>query len=181
MPYINTTTSEYPVAEAQIRNAYPNVSFPDPFVPPDGYAWVFPQSQPVHNALTHQAVEAAPEFVNDKWQQAWEVQALPQEVVTANTTAYNANLQAEISDAILKKLDEFAATRNYGSIISAASYATSTVPKFKQEAEYAIEWRDQVWSTAYQILAEVQAQTRPVPTVQEVLDELPVPTWPAPV
>ena len=179
MPYINTETNEYPVSEAAIRAAHPNVSFPDPFVPGAGYAWVFPQSQPAHDPLSQTVAEGAPELVNGNWVQTWETTALPPEVVTANTTARNAALQAEISDAILKKMDEFAATRNYGSMLSAASYANSTVPKFKQEADYIIGWRDQVWTLAYQILAEAQAGTRPVPTVQEVLDELPVPQWPA--
>ena len=181
MPYINTATSQYPVSEAQIRSEHPNVSFPDPFVPPEGYAWVFPQSQPEHDPLTHTVSEGEPELSGDQWIQTWTTTALAPEVVTANTNARNAALQAEISDAILRRMDEFAATRNYGSVLSAASYANSTVPKFKQEAEYIIQWRDQVWTTAYQILGEALAGTRPVPTVQEVLDELPVPTWPAQV
>lgn len=75
-------------------------------------------------------------------------------------------------------LDAFARTRNYDGILSAATYATSAVPKFKAEGQYAVEARDATWAKCYEILAAVEAGTRPMPTLDELLAELPVLTWP---
>ena len=79
---------------------------------------------------------------------------------------------------IQKRLDDFARTRNYDGILSAATYATSTVPKFKAEGQYAVEARDATWAKCYEILAAVEGGTRPMPTLEELIAELPVLTWP---
>ena len=62
--------------------------------------------------------------------------------------------------------------------MSAATYATSTVPKFKAEGKYAVEARDATWAKCYEVLAAVEAGSRPMPTLDELLAELPVLTWP---
>lgn len=80
--------------------------------------------------------------------------------------------------AIQKHLDSFAQTRSYDGILSAATYATSQVPKFKAEGQYAVEARDTTWAKCYEILAAVEAGSRPMPTLDELLAELPVLTWP---
>lgn len=78
-----------------------------------------------------------------------------------------------------QRLDDFARTRNYDGILSATTYATSTVPKFQQEGQYAVQARDATWATLYTILAEVEAGTRPVPTgYAEIEPELPALVWP---
>jgi hypothetical protein len=65
--------------------------------------------------------------------------------------------------AVQAHLDTFAATWRYESILSAASYANSTVPSFKAEALALMAWRDQVWAQCYTELAAVQAGTQPMP------------------
>ena len=80
--------------------------------------------------------------------------------------------------AVQQHLDVFARTRNYDGIMSAATYATSTVPKFKVEGQYAVEARDATWAKCYEVLAAVEAGSRPMPTLDELLAELPVLTWP---
>lgn len=85
---------------------------------------------------------------------------------------------AQYTEAVQQHLDTFARTRNYDGILSAATYATSSVPKFKAEGQYAVEARDNTWATAYQILAEVEAGTRPMPTLDEVIAALPALVWP---
>jgi hypothetical protein len=80
--------------------------------------------------------------------------------------------------AIQKHLDDFARTRNYDGILSAATYATSAVPKFKAEGQYAVEARDATWAKCYEILAAVEGGTRPMPTMEELIAELPVLAWP---
>lgn len=87
-------------------------------------------------------------------------------------------LQRQFTDAIQEHLDTFARTRNYDGILSAATYATSTVDKFRAEGQYAVEVRDAVWAKGYEILAKVVAGQRPIPTIEEVLAELPPLAWP---
>ena len=77
------------------------------------------------------------------------------------------------------RLDTFARTRNYDGILSCATYATSTVPKFQSEGQYAVTARDATWATLYTIMGEVEAGVRPMPTTwEEVEAELPTLTWP---
>ena len=85
---------------------------------------------------------------------------------------------AEFTYAIQQRLDDFSRTRGYDNILSAATYATSTVAKFATEGQYAVDARDATWSKSYEILAAVEAGTRPVPTLDELLAELPALTWP---
>ena len=85
---------------------------------------------------------------------------------------------AQYTAGVQKHLDDFARTRNYDSILSAATYATSTVPKFKAEGQYAVEARDATWAKCYEVLAVVEAGSHPMPTLDELLAELPVLTWP---
>ena len=85
---------------------------------------------------------------------------------------------AQYTAAVQKHLDDFARTRGYDGIMSAATYATSTVPKFKAEGQYCVEARDATWAKCYEVLAAVEAGSRPMPTLDELLAELPVLTWP---
>lgn len=85
---------------------------------------------------------------------------------------------AQYDAAVQQRLDDFAKTRNYTNIMSAATYATSTVPKFKDEGQYAVEVRDATWAKCYEVLAEVEAGSRPMPTLDELLSELPKLVWP---
>ena len=85
---------------------------------------------------------------------------------------------AKYTAAVQKHLDDFARTRGYDGIMSAATYATSTVPKFKAEGQYCVEARDATWAKCYEVLAAVEAGSRQMPTLEELLDELPVLKWP---
>jgi hypothetical protein len=80
--------------------------------------------------------------------------------------------------AIQKHLDDFAKTHSYDGILSACTYATSTVPKFAVEGQYAVEARDATWAKCYEILADVESGKRPMPTLEEIIGELPPLEWP---
>ena len=82
------------------------------------------------------------------------------------------------TSAIQAHLDAFARTRNYDGIMSAATYATSTVPKFRTEGQYAVEARDLTWAKGYEIMDAVLSGARPMPTLDEVIAELPALAWP---
>ncbi len=53
------------------------------------------------------------------------------------------------------------------------------MPKFRVEGQYGVEARDATWAKLYQILAEVEAGTRPIPSdYADIEPELPVLAWP---
>lgn len=86
--------------------------------------------------------------------------------------------KARLSAVVQSYLDTKPQERNYDGILSACSYATSTNPKFAAEGQACVAWRDDVWASCYQMLADVQAGTRAIPTEAELIAELPVLTWP---
>lgn len=88
MSYIHKVTGQYPITEREIRAANPNTSFPEPFVAPDQYDWVFPSPQPAHDPITQRVAEIAPELTAiGKYEQRWQVLQLPAEQSTANLAA----------------------------------------------------------------------------------------------
>lgn len=91
-----------------------------------------------------------------------------------------ASIQKRLTDAVQYALDSFAQTRGYDGIMSACSYANSTDAQFKIEADYCITLRDETWRMGYAIVADVKAGLRPIPTIEELIDELPVGSakWP---
>jgi hypothetical protein len=70
---------------------------------------------------------------------------------------------SDFENAVQTWLDAGAQAWRYESILSAASYANSTVQQFKNEALALIAWRDNVWNNCYGILAAVQGGTQPMP------------------
>jgi len=68
-------------------------------------------------------------------------------------------------------LNNFAAEKGYDSIVSACSYYTSTVPRFKAEADRAIVVRDTLWTAVFAALEDTSK------TAAEILDSLESPTW----
>lgn len=91
-----------------------------------------------------------------------------------------ASIQKRLTDAVQTALDAFAQTRGYDGIMSACSYANSTDAQFKLEADYCITLRDETWRMGYAIVADVKAGLRPIPTMEELIAELPVGSakWP---
>lgn len=80
---------------------------------------------------------------------------------------------AQLTAAIQRHLDETARSKNYDGILSLCTYATSTNPIFAAEGQAGLAWRDAVWTASYEIMDEVLAGERPVPTAEELIDLLP--------
>lgn len=102
------------------------------------------------------------------------------EYVSELVARRNAELFVTVQNETQRRLDDFAATRNYSGIMSLCTYATSTIPRFRVEGEYGVFIRDATWAKLYEILAEIETGIRPVPdSFEDVEPELPVPEWPA--
>lgn len=88
-------------------------------------------------------------------------------------------LQGRFTAAIQARLDGWAKERNYDGILSACTYATSSVQKFRDEGQLAVDMRDQTWASAYAILAQVLAGDRPMPSsLADIEADLPQLEWP---
>lgn len=178
MNYINTTTKDYPISEYEIRQSFPNISFPDPFVPPDGYAAVNEKDLPSYDATSQVVQEKSPRSYKGVYYQQWEVVDLDSSVAASNREARNAQLIDTYTVAVQKFLDTTAKTKGYDSIASACSYSLSTVEKFKNEGIAAISWRDAVWVFCYDALEKIKSGELAFPeSTDAFISTLPTITW----
>ena len=134
--------------------------------------------------------EAAPVLTaKGHWEQAWEVFDVRAGLTPEQLSDLNARIAAEdraavealvaaVGTAVQAHLDAEARTRRYDGILSACTYATSTVPSFRVEGETCVAWRDAVWAKCHELLAEVQSGKRKPLTPAEVVALLPAPEWP---
>ena len=108
---------------------------------------------------------------------------IEQPVLPINETAEkiaanrNASTKSRLTSVIQSMLDEKVRERNYDSILSLCTYATSPTAKFSAEGQAGVAWRDEVWAKGYSILADVESGTRAIPTESELLSELPDFVW----
>ncbi len=90
-----------------------------------------------------------------------------------------AKTATDFANAVQSHMDIKASERNYEGILSLATYATSTNPKFKAEGQAGLEWRDACWAYCYQSLYDVGVGLRTPPTVEGLISELPEMVWPS--
>lgn len=86
-------------------------------------------------------------------------------------------IQDEIITATQQRLDDFARTRNYDSILSACTYAASTNATFAAEGQRAVRLRDDTWQALYNILGQIATQGRVVNSYDDIDGDLPALTW----
>lgn len=84
----------------------------------------------------------------------------------------------EYTTAVQAHMDGKARERNYDGILSACTYASSSVPKFAAEGQVCIAWRDGVWSSCYRLLDAVMQGEIAAPSVGELIEILPELIWP---
>lgn len=180
---IDGVVDKYPLTEKDIIIENPNVSFPsiigkDTFADLD-YHPVVESIKPLYIADTQRVDEVMPICINTVWTQQWLITDLSEEEVTTNQDIKIQRLKSDIILEIQNRLDAFAKTRNYDGILSACTYATSSIPKFASEGQYAVNARDSTWASLYSFMAEVQTGTAQMPTsftdVEPLLPEL---VWP---
>ncbi|MNL02941.1 hypothetical protein D3C87_1234620 [compost metagenome] len=174
----NLQVEEYPISDLRAR--LPDVSLPvdltNDAVLPEGFVFVNPTAIPSFDSTTHRVVEVTPTLVDGKWVVTYDLVPLTASELEQVAQAVQSSVTVEAQ----LRMDTFARTRFYDSMLSACSYATSTVPRLKAEGQYCVDARDATWETLYGILGEVIAGTRPVPrSLADIEDELPVLAWPA--
>ncbi|MCZ4501027.1 MAG: hypothetical protein JWQ74_3582 [Marmoricola sp.] len=81
-------------------------------------------------------------------------------------------LQNEIVMGAQRRLDDFARSRNYDSIMSACTYATDPNPTFSAEGQKAVNLRSATWAALYQMLREVQTGARSMPSGFAAIESL---------
>jgi len=81
--------------------------------------------------------------------------------------------QQDISDAIQKMLDDKAKSLRYDNIMSVRSYCGWANP-FRSECEVVASWAASCWVIAGQIEQDVINGVRTIPSVEEVLLEMPI-------
>ena len=116
----------------------------------------------IHNCATGQS-----------YMEEYEIPDPTPEEIAAQQAAEQERIKNELTAAVQAHLDAKAKEKNYDDILSLCTYATSTDPVFSAEGQAGVEWRDAVWAKCYQVLGDVLAGTRPVPTKEELITELP--------
>jgi len=154
--FINTQTMAYPVSQQQIQEAFPNTSFPTPFVAPAPYEPVFDSPQPSYDPATQYVQQTTPVQTNNQWYQAWQVLALSAE----QQAQYIANLQAQTSATAQQLLS----ATDWTAIASVADPALSN-PYLSNQAEF-LSYRSQVRAIGVN-----------PPTTAPVFPKAPTPAW----
>ena len=89
-------------------------------------------------------------------------------------------IKAALSSAVQDHMDAAARAAGYDDIKSAVTYAEEpVVPKFQQEGQTFRAWRSLCWAACYEVMAQVEAGERDVPTADELIAELPALEIPA--
>lgn len=87
-------------------------------------------------------------------------------------------IQEELERGVEAWMNAVVAERGYNSIDTCiARYTDSPNPKYAQEAKAVKDWNTLVWDKCWDILKEVKAGKRAIPTLEEVIAELPVLVW----
>ncbi len=76
-------------------------------------------------------------------------------------------------DKLQEYMDKKAKTYGFDSVFNAASYIDSKIERFKNDSRILLDWRDSTWDKAYTILEDVLTEKRGIPTLDELLKELP--------
>lgn len=84
-------------------------------------------------------------------------------------------IKKRLTDAVQAHMDNESRRCGYDNIVNACGYAAAVNP-FQAESMSFVSWRGNVWSTCYQIMAEVEGGQRPIPTEAELIAMIPART-----
>lgn len=83
--YCKEDVIEYPFSLFELRNLYPNISFPNPIddqTLAEYYVYKVEENNPEYDPETHYLNELPPQLIEGVWKQRWEV--LPREIQIPN-------------------------------------------------------------------------------------------------
>jgi len=179
--YVKVTeqiVDKYPYTVNDLRKDNPQTSFPK--TPTDSllesydvFKVVYLQ-KPVYDLDTQKLVQdRQPSLIDGVWSIGYAIVNLTQEEIDNNIKL----LTKKYMDAVQEHLDTTAQERNYGGILSLCTYATSPNTTFATEGQAGVAWRDACWTYATQVLSDVNNNIRTMPTIEELIQELPTITW----
>ena len=168
MNYIQKTTKEYPVYETHIKAR--NKGF-------DEYEAVINTELPVYNKYAQMCVELEPELrVDGKHYKRYEVQDKTGETLIQGMEKLKLDMSKAVDGYIQNVVDTY--NRENGTMFekvhNCTAYKDITTYSHRQFCIDVLEFNANVWDTARSIEADVAAGLRPMPTVDELLAELPV-------
>lgn len=135
-----------------------------------GIGQVFEDAYPPEAALWCSDNDALIDEIEQKnGRRQFKIVAIPKPTVQE----LQAQAQNQLTAAVQHVLDSKAQELNYDSCLSVCSYIDTGVPKFDAEGRAFRTWRSAVWAKGYEILAQVQAGQRAIPTEAELIAELP--------
>lgn len=168
-----------PYSVGQLRKENPNTSFPknisEATLNSYGVFTVQEFPRPIYDPSTHKLVQQQVSGSGTTWSRGWDVVPLTAEELQRDKDKLIGMYTAAVQDM----LDNEAKTQNFDSILTAVTYAGSGKARFSGKGNAARNWRDSVWDECYTILEDVELGNRAMPTVEELLAELPTINWPA--
>ena len=159
----------------RLRQDYPNTSFPRVMTDEQlAEYYIYPVTevvQPLGDVVTKGAIT----LINGNWLETWSVRDYTSEETGAKTE----ELKSGIVQMVQRRLDGTALAHGYDSMLSVCSYTSSSVPRYKLEADYCVSLRDATWLKLEAILREILSGTRPMPTgFDDIAADLPEVVWP---
>ncbi len=92
--------------------------------------------------------------------------------IVVDEDAENKIIAKMYEEEVEQHLNNKAKEHGYDNIDTACSYASVENP-FQEESKLFVAWRGNVWACCYQILNEVKEKKREVPSINELINELP--------
>lgn len=169
----------YPYTVLDYQLTHPNVSVPLTATTAQleelGIYPVKPVTPPVVTVF-QMLTDGTPILTDGIWTQNWVISAATPIQVQSNKESMIASCEQDNQS----RMDAFAQTRGYDSMLSACTYATSATEPYKTEGQYCVTARDASWSDFYAYFAACEAGSQPWPTsFSDVVPFLPVLEWPA--
>ena len=167
------------ISEYDFRNLHPATFYPvsltDEAISQSGYAILHYDIARPTPSLYQKVVPASVQIIDGKYQEIWALEDLTDD----EKAQVDAGIESSIVNQTQSRLDAFAQTRGYDGIMSACTYADSSIPAFSTEGKYAVIARDTTWAALYTLLAEVETGTKPKPVgYADVEALLPPLGWP---
>lgn len=196
MTYLQLETNKE-MSEREVKALYPNTSFPKPFKAPEGFAVLFPTPMPDVTELQTAYRDGVELDSKGNWVERWSVRDMfsdytnEDDVVVTKAEQEAEYLAKKQADALNQAREEMVRAVEsliqgeitkyneanlvaFKDIDACAKYTTTPTYTHYQFCVDVIAWQTNVWETARSIQADVLAGTRPLPTLEEFVAELPV-------